>query len=203
MNYLAHFYLSYGNENLILGNLIADSVKGRLNSANFVGISPEILQGIKLHREIDRYTDTHPIVKQSITRLKPKYGLYAGVLVDMYYDHLLARNWNIYSNEPLELFVARIYQLFLQKKQQIPVSMAKMVHSMIERDWLCNYRNEETLQWAFAGLARRAKFESKMEQGLEDLLENYLDFLQDFLAFFPQINAHCKNFLANNTVPNI
>ena len=76
--------------------------------------------------------------------------------------------------------------------------MDKLVQSMTQRDWLGNYRFEENLNWAFAGLARRAKFESKMELGLEDLLENYLEFLNDFLEFFPQIIAHCKTFVAEN-----
>ena len=198
MNYLAHFYLSDNDENLILGNLIADSVKGRLDADNFRDFSKEIIFGVKLHREIDRFTDSHEVVKRSIERLRPKYKRYSGVLVDMYYDHLLARNWNMFSDEPLEVYAHRIYSLFEQKKGLIPASMDKLVQSMTQRDWLGNYRFEENLNWAFAGLARRAKFESKMELGLEDLLENYLEFLNDFLEFFPQIIAHCKTYVAEN-----
>jgi acyl carrier protein phosphodiesterase len=200
MNYLAHFYLSFGNDELILGNLIADTVKGKLNSERFSIFDKGIIKGVQLHREIDRFTDSHPIVKQSIHRIKPKYGRYASVLVDMYYDHLLARNWHSFSNEPLEIFAQRMYSLFAEKQTIIPPEMDRLVQSMTQRDWLCNYRQEETLSWAFAGLARRAKFNSKMELGMDDLLEHYLDFLNDFLEFFPIIISHCQLFINTNAV---
>ncbi len=200
MNYLAHFYLSHNNENLILGNLIADSMNGRLDSPQYAAFIDEIILGIKLHREIDWYTDNHPVVRQSIHRLQPKYRKYSGVIIDMYYDHLLARNWNKYSDIPLELYSARVYQIFEKHKNAIPLKMSRLVNSMISRDWLSNYRFEENLTWAFAGLSKRAKFESKMENALEDLMENYLEYLNEFSEFFPQIIAHCKQFLDKNNL---
>ncbi len=200
MNYLAHFYLSHNNENLILGNLIADSMNGRLDSPQYAAFIDEIILGIKLHREIDWYTDNHPVVRQSIHRLQPKYRKYSGVIIDMYYDHLLARNWNKYSDIPLELYSARVYQIFEAHKNAIPLKMSRIVNSMISRDWLSNYRFEENLNWAFAGLSKRAKFESKMENALEDLMENYLEYLNEFSEFFPQIIAHCKQFLEKNNL---
>lgn len=195
MNYLAHFYLSNENENLILGNLIADSMNGRLDSPQYEHFNPEIIEGIKLHREIDYFTDNHSVVKQSIHRLQAKYHKYSGVIIDMYYDHLLARNWNKFSNEPLELYSHRVYEIFEENKAIIPFKMNRMVHSMSSRDWLSNYRFEENLNWAFAGLAKRAKFESKMENALEDLMENYGEYLEEFLIFFPEIIEHCRGFL--------
>jgi acyl carrier protein phosphodiesterase len=197
VNYLAHFYLSEGNENLILGNLLADSMNGSLASPQYESFSNEILDGIRLHREIDSFTDNHPIVRQSIHRLQPKYRKYSGVIVDMYYDHLLARNWNKFSNEPIELYSARVYSLFEQHKDIIPFKMNRLVHSMTSRDWLSNYRFEENLDWAFKGIAQRAKFDSKMENALEDLMENYGEFLEEFLNFFPEIIAHCHQFIEN------
>jgi acyl carrier protein phosphodiesterase len=197
MNYLAHFYLSHDNDNLILGNLLADSMTGRLDSPQYANFNAEIIKGIKLHREIDRYTDNHPIVRQSMHRLQPKYRKYSGVIVDMYYDHLLARNWNKFSKIPLELYSARVYAIFEQNKVIIPFKMNRLVHSMSSRDWLSNYRFEENLNWAFNGLAKRAKFESKMENALEDLMENYSEFLTEFMEFFPEIIKHCENYLAD------
>jgi acyl carrier protein phosphodiesterase len=197
LNYLAHFYLSEGNENLILGNLLADSMNGSLDSPQYKIFNIEIIEGIKLHREIDHFTDNHPIVRQSIHRLQPKYHKYSGVIVDMYYDHLLARNWNKFSNEPLELYSHRVYDIFEKHKEIIPFKMNKLVHSMSSRDWLSNYRFEENLNWAFKGLANRAKFESNMENALEDLMENYGAFFDEFMEFFPQIIAHCHKFVHN------
>jgi acyl carrier protein phosphodiesterase len=195
MNYLAHFYLSKENENLILGNLIADSMNGRLDSPQYELFNKEIILGIKLHREIDFFTDNNEIVRQSIRRLQPKYHKYSGVIVDMYYDHILAKNWNKFSKIPLELYSARVYSIFEEHKSIIPFKMNRLVHSMSSRDWLSNYRFEENLKWAFSGLAKRAKFESKMEYAFDDLIENYKEFTEEFLLFFPQIIEHCADFL--------
>jgi acyl carrier protein phosphodiesterase len=200
MNYLAHFFLSNENENLILGNLLADSMNGRLDSPQYQQFESEIIDGIKLHREIDFFTDNNIIVKQSIRRLQPKYHKYSGVIVDMYYDHLLAKNWNQYSNTPLELYSARVYSIFENNKEIIPFKLNRVVHSMTTRDWLSNYRFEENLKWAFAGLAKRAKFDSKMELAYDDLIENYREFSEEFSAFFPQIIAHCNQFLTKKAV---
>ncbi len=202
MNYLAHFFLSNDNDNLIIGNLLADSMNGRLDSPQYAAFNREIIQGIKLHREIDYFTDNHIIVKQSIRRLQPKYHKYSGVIVDMYYDHLLARNWHQFSPIPLELYSARVYGIFEQNKAIIPLKMGKMVHSMISRDWLSNYRFEENLNWAFAGISKRAKFDSKMEYALGDLMENYGEYQNEFLAFFPLIIKHCEQFLLDNSINN-
>ncbi|MES2797587.1 MAG: ACP phosphodiesterase [Bacteroidota bacterium] len=199
MNYLAHFYLSNENENLILGNLIADSMNGRLDSPKFNIFSAEIIKGIQLHREIDSFTDNHPIVRQSIHRLQSKYHKYSGVIIDMYYDHLLARNWNQFSNVPLELYSARVYTIFEENKEIIPFKMNRLVHSMTSRDWLSNYRFEENLNWAFLGLSKRAKFDSKMEFALTDLMEDYGKYLEEFLIFFPEIIKHCQLFLGDNS----
>lgn len=194
MNYLAHFFLSNENENLILGNLIADSMNGKLDSPQYELFNPEIIMGIKLHREIDYFTDNHPVVRQSIHRLQPKYHKYSGVIVDMYYDHILARNWNKFSDEPLELYSHRVYKIFEENKAIIPFKMNRLVHSMSARDWLSNYRFEENLNWAFVGLAKRAKFESNMENAAEDLMENYGEYLTEFLTFFPEIIEHCRKW---------
>jgi acyl carrier protein phosphodiesterase len=200
LNYLAHFYLSEGNKNLILGNLLADSMNGSLDSPKYLAFDWEIINGIKLHREIDKFTDNHPTVRQSIHRLQPKYHKYSGVVVDMYYDHLLARNWNKFSKEPIELYSSRVYKIFEEHKSIIPLKMNKMVHSMTSKDWLSNYRFEENLNWAFKGLSQRAKFDSKMELALGDLMENYGDFQNEFLDFFPQIIVHCQEFIALNNI---
>jgi acyl carrier protein phosphodiesterase len=197
MNYLAHFYLSQNNDNLILGNLLADSMTGSLQSVKYEHFSPEIVLGMKMHREIDSYTDAHPVVRQSIHRLQPKYHKYSGVIIDMYYDHILAKNWNQYSNTPIELYSAHVYQIFEENKKIIPFKMNKLVHSMTSRDWLSNYRFEENLKWAFAGLAKRAKFISNMEFAYDDLMEHYYEFTEEFKVFFPEIISHINNFIEN------
>jgi acyl carrier protein phosphodiesterase len=198
MNYLAHFHLSGKNNDLILGNLIADTLKGPLQSKNFETIRPEIVRGIKLHRAIDYFTDSHHTVKESIKIIQPKYHKYSGILVDMYYDHFLARNWNKFHDQPIELYANNVYKMFQNHIDDIPETVHKMLESMVSRDWLSNYRFKETMEWAFKGLARRAKFNSSMELGLEDLMLHYGPLQEHFLAFYPEIQAYCKAYLAQN-----
>ena len=119
MNFLAHLYLSGNNKEVILGNFIADAVKGKeLNR-----YKEQVQVGIRLHRAIDTYTDKHPVVEKSKERLRGKYHKYAGVIVDMFYDHFLAANWNEYSNEPLNKFTSNAYRIlilnFLVKKDPL------------------------------------------------------------------------------------
>ena len=104
MNFLAHLYLSGDNEQIIVGNFIGDFVKGRNALQTF---DPTIALGIELHRAIDQFTDTHPVVRSSKDRLRPKYRHYAGVIVDIFYDHFLARKWNDYHKTPLPEFAQR------------------------------------------------------------------------------------------------
>src|ERR1700739_88451 len=105
VNFLAHLYLAGEDEGLIVGNFIADSVKGN----KFNDYEPRIAKGIQMHREIDFFSDTHPVYRQSVHRLAPTYGKFSGVITDMFYDHFLAKYWNNYSNIPLKDFVENAY----------------------------------------------------------------------------------------------
>ena len=106
MNYLAHIYLSENDEKVAIGNFISDSIRGK----NYLNYPKEIQVGILLHREIDTFTDAHPIVRKSTKRLHKNYGHYAGVIVDVFYDHFLAKNWCHYSSVPLEVFIQNFYR---------------------------------------------------------------------------------------------
>ncbi len=107
MNFLAHLYLSKKNKNILIGNFIADAVKGKKHNL----YSKEVQAGILLHREIDNYTDNHPIVRKSKRRLNKRYGHYNGVIIDILYDHFLAKNWNNYSEIPW-MFMQKIFIIF-------------------------------------------------------------------------------------------
>src|SRR5258708_9145485 len=101
----------------MVGNFIGDFVKGRSLVATY---GDGIAKGIELHRAIDEFTDHHPVVKLSKNRLRPKYRHYSGVIVDIFYDHFLAANWNTYSEEPLDRYAARVYQIVLEHKTILP-----------------------------------------------------------------------------------
>jgi acyl carrier protein phosphodiesterase len=191
MNFLAHLYLSGDDEQLVVGNFIADHVKGN----NVFKYSDGIQKGIRLHREIDTFTDAHPIFLQSKSRLADSYRKYAGVVVDMFYDHFLSANWTSYSAEDMESFVDRIHDIIVKRYPILPHRSQQFVAYMKKFNWLSGYGTIGGLTRALRGMANRTPFESKMEQAVKDLTGNYEVFKQEFQEFFPQIIDHTGEYL--------
>lgn len=196
MNFLAHIYLSGDNNDIKIGNFLGDFVKGNLDNIHNSHIKKEVLQGIALHRAIDSFTDSHEVVRQSIERLHPKYHKFSGIVVDMFYDHIFAKNFSEYSSIPLSAFSQTFYQLLIERKEEIPKSMERLVNSMISRDWLSNYANYEGIEWSLRGISQRLKFKSGIEFAVEDLKNDYELYKKEFDIFFPILINHCQVFLA-------
>lgn len=188
MNFLVHIFLSGKNKDIILGNFIADMVKGR----QIQKYSPEIVKGIMLHREIDRFTDNHPIVALSKKRLRNKYRHYSGVIVDMYYDHFLAKNWNDYSEEPINRTAGNAYKILLSNVLILPPKVKRILPFMIAENWLVNYANPESLQRNFEGMSKRTAYKSGMENAVQDLLLDYNSYYAEFAKFFPELSDYIK-----------
>lgn len=189
MNYLAHFYLSGDSEDLIIGNFIADTVKGsQLNN-----YSEEIKKGIALHRSIDSYTDTHPTVRKSKERLRKNYRKYANVIVDIFYDHFLARNWANYSNTPLLQYSESIYKT-LDSKQHLFPHKSKLFYSYMTKNNILNaYAEIGGIDKVLYGMSRRATFISNMEKATNDLELYYELFEEEFRIFFPDLKNHVSS----------
>ncbi len=183
MNFLSHLYLAGNSDGLIIGNFIADSVKG----SDFNSFSKEIQQGILLHRKIDTFTDAHPVVEQSKQRLREKYRKYAGVIVDIYYDHYLAIDWNTYSPVSLEVFTESIYTLVQNNQAILPVKSVQFTRYMLEHNILYGYSKLEGIERVLKGMARRTTFESNMEHAIHDLREHFSLFENEFKQFFPEL----------------
>lgn len=185
MNFLAHLYLSPENTEIMIGNFIADHIRGN----NYKEFSIEIQQGIFLHREIDTFTDAHEIVRKSKRRLHPRYRHYSGVIIDIFYDYFLAKNWNNYSEIPLDIYTKSIYQLFNEIKDELPVKSQNFIKYMIEYDILFNYNNKAGIAKVLNGMNTRTKGLSQMNLAIEDLevLENELQ--EDFTLFFKDLIA--------------
>ncbi|HCW07729.1 MAG TPA: DUF479 domain-containing protein [Cytophagales bacterium] len=192
MNFLAHLYLSGDNPPIKVGNFIGDFVKGK-NIEEQLG--SEIAKGVLLHREIDWFTDHHPIVKQSKDRLRAKYKHYSGVITDIYFDHFLARNWDRFSEQILPDFAEDSYSLIQQHDSILPSEVKYMMTHMIRGNWLVNYSKIEGIHRALSGMAHRAKFDSKMEEASEELQKNYTDFEGDFFSFFPELKKFATDWL--------
>jgi acyl carrier protein phosphodiesterase len=191
MNFLAHIYLSGKDENLILGNFIADMVKGR----QIEKYSPDVVKGIRLHRKIDEFTDTHPFVTRSKNRIRKKYRHYSGVVVDMFYDHFLAINWTDYSDESLEIFVQNAYNVLLKNYIILPRRAKFILPIMMGSNWLVNYADLHSLQRHMEGMARRTSFNSGMEDAVADLKKHYSEFRQDFAEFFPELMSFSLKYI--------
>jgi acyl carrier protein phosphodiesterase len=193
MNFLAHLYLSGKEEDVIVGNFVADAVKG-----NFLNRFPEGMErGIRLHREIDHYTDSHPVFRASKSRLSPKYRMFAGVIVDMYYDHFLAKYWHEYSEEKLEKLVSKTYFLLIRRYHLLPPRSKKLLPFMITQNWLVGYRDFDHLKRVFGGMSRRTSHDSGMEHAVEDLQADYASYENEFRIFFPEIISHIGQFRSN------
>lgn len=197
MNFLAHLYLSGDNTSVMLGNFIGDFVKGK-NLMEKVG--PEMAKGIELHREIDFFTDQHPIVRESKKRLRPKYRHYSGVIVDVFYDHYLAKNWNDYHHQLLPDYANRVYNLIQKNNALLPERVNMMMPYMIKGNWLVNYATLDGIHRALSGMTRRTPYESKMDESISDLKENYEEFKTEFITFFPELRKHCKDWLGSKIV---
>ncbi|MDQ3534863.1 MAG: ACP phosphodiesterase [Bacteroidota bacterium] len=189
MNFLAHLYLAGDSEPIILGNFLGDFVKGRLLQQ----FEPSILKGIALHRNIDSFTDGHYVVKESKNRLRKQYRHYSGVLVDMYYDHLLAKNWKEFAPHSLEDFTANTYQILNNHIAIFPQKAQYMLPYMIRDNWLLNYRSTKGIEEALQGMAKRTKFKSGLETGTDELLIYYKEFEEEFMDFFPDLIKYVKN----------
>lgn len=153
-----------------------------------------IANGILLHREIDFYTDAHPIVSMSKDKLRKRYRHYAGVIVDMYYDYFLAKNFAQYSDIPLEDFAQSSYEVMQKHWEIIPSKAQGMLPYMIKGNWLVNYAKPEGIHRALQGLSRRTKFDSKLEMAIQDLYEHHDTFEGEFHAFFKEIVQHISQF---------
>jgi len=183
MNFLAHLYLSKDNKDIMIGNFIADGIPGN----KFEHYSKEIKQGILLHREIDTFTDAHPIVRQSKRRLHTRYKHYKGVVIDIFYDHYLAKNWQLYSEIPLGTYVQSVYSLLQDNFDILPVKTQHLLPYMIKYDWLYNYQYKEGIKEVLTGMNRRTKGISQMNLAIEDLEQLDNEFEKDFMLFFEDL----------------
>jgi acyl carrier protein phosphodiesterase len=188
MNFLAHIYLSFGDPDITIGNFIADSIRGN----KFEHLPPRVIKGIKLHRQIDTFTDAHRLHKESSKRLHANYSHYSRVIVDIYYDHYLAKNWDRYSDAPLEEFVDNFYDLLEDYYAILPESVKRMMPYMIADNWLLNYRKMEGIANVLNGMNRRTKNKSKMNLAIVDLEEHYKEFETEFTSFFEELIIFSK-----------
>jgi acyl carrier protein phosphodiesterase len=185
VNFLAHLYLSGDNPDLQIGNFIADFIKAN----RFTHLPISIQKGIFLHRQIDTYTDAHPVVKQSKHRLHKRYRHYNGIIIDIFYDHFLAKNWRNYHKVPLEDYSKRFYTLLQKNKTLLPHSVIQFMAYLIKENWLLSYAGFDGIEKTLIGMNKRTKNKSQMHLAIADLKLHYNDFESDFTSFFENLRT--------------
>ena len=188
MNFLAHIYLSGNNDQLIIGNFIADFIRGN----KYKHLPQEIQNGILLHRQIDSFTDANKIVRKSKRRLHERYGHYDGIIIDIFYDHFLAKHWDNYANISLAETESKFIKLMNDNLNLLPEKVKKILPYIESQHWLVNYANFTGIENALIGMNKRTKLKSKMDLAIEDLKLNYTDFEQDFTSFFKELHTFSK-----------
>lgn len=186
MNFLAHIYLSGDNDLIKIGNFMADGIHGK----NFDNFPLDIQKGIILHRSIDSFTDNHPIFRQSTKRLHANYHHYSGIIVDIFYDHFLAKNWKIYSDEELEDFIARFYQSLETNYDFLTEKTQQMMPYLIKQNWLSSYQSIDGIEMILEKMDNRMKRNSTMRFSVAELRTYYFEFESEFTTFFEELKTH-------------
>jgi acyl carrier protein phosphodiesterase len=188
MNFLAHLFLSGNDEEIMVGNVLADRMRGS-KSEEF---SEKIKKGIRLHRIIDEYTDSHPVVIESKQRLRPEFGHYAPVIVDVFYDHFLAANWKEYSDVPINDFAARCYYALKKYRKLFGGGFQIALVYMRFRNLLVSYSTFKGVQFALERMSGRARNASNLVAAVDELKKNYPHYQKEFSLFFPELVKYVK-----------
>jgi acyl carrier protein phosphodiesterase len=174
------------DEDHVVGQVLADFLERGWQDR----VSPGVLRGIRLHQQADLYTDRHELFRRSRERLPEHLRRYAGIVVDIFYDHLLANHWARFHDAPLEQFAQSRYRILESRTQEMTGRLRAALPIMVDRDWLTSYRNIEGLERALAGVSRRLKRANPIADAGAALRADREGFEQDFLAFFPDLAAH-------------
>ena len=191
MNFLAHIYLSGDSDLIKIGNFMADGVRGN----KYLELHSEIQKGIILHRTIDTFTDAHPVFRQSTKRLHANYHHFSGVIVDVFYDHFLAKNWSLYSDEKLEDYVDNFYNSLNTNHDLLTEKAQMMKPYMIQQNWLLSYKTIDGIEKILSQMDNRIKRESNMRFSVQQLRLFYKEFEDDFTIFFEDLQLITKHKL--------
>jgi acyl carrier protein phosphodiesterase len=195
MNYLVHFLLAGDDDELRLGDVLGDFVKGRVARFEHEGVTDRMRTGIQLHRTIDAFSDRHPAVLRSKGILAPEYGRLSGVIVDVFYDHVLARRWAEHHTQPLPAYTQRVYGCLRQNLHRLPAPVHPLIHAMSRGDWLRRYASAAGIDRALQGIAARRPVAAHIGTAGRLLSEHFDRFSADFDEFFPDLRARCQEFL--------
>lgn len=189
MNFLAHLYLSGNDPDILVGNFMGDFVKGRVDD----GYPDPVRNGILLHRRIDSYTQNHPLFLRSRQRIGPGYRLYRGVLVDIFYDHFLAREWDSWSAEPLDSWLVRTRAIINLRRAELPEKLQSLVEVIFD-ELLPSYREVTGIGRALARMSRRITRPNPLAGAERELVTHYTELSEDFRSFLPDVTRFAQEY---------
>ena len=194
MNWLAHLLLAKSTPERRLGNVLGDLVKGEARKS----LGSELQLGIACHQAIDLFTDSHPIVRHSKQTIAPEYRRFAGVLVDVFYDHILASNWQDYSDLELSDFTTSIYASWDGYLEALPPYARGVIQRLIAEDWMASYSSRSGIEATLARISwrlnRRSKRSYDLTTAISELISNYAVLEEDFQQFFPQLQLYTNSW---------
>lgn len=192
MNYLAHMQLSCSDDYLLMGNFLADM----LDLHETEKLPEAYQQGVKLHRLIDSFTDTHPVVSEVNKLLHPNHHKYAPVVSDVIFDYFLALNWSKFESRPLESFCQMVYQIIGDHMHLLSGRKRNMVEHMVADNFLMKYTNIEGMQFVFNKMSARSRYVSNFPKAIEDIEIHYDEINRLFNLFYPdlvgEVNRFCR-----------
>lgn len=197
MNWLAHLYLSEDDVENRLGNILADVVKGKDRKP----LSAGIRRGIACHQTIDAFTDFHPLVLGCKQYFHPDFRIFGGIVLDVYFDHLLAVNWARYSEIPLDRFLQEIYESFVAYPGELPDKIRTHLGRIAREDLLGSYRTMEGIEKTLVRISLRLKRPVKLQQTLEGLTQNRPAIENAFHLFLPQLRSHVLSWSERHAPP--
>ncbi len=190
MNFLAHALLAGDDPALIVGGVVGDWIKGALPA----GLPDDLARGVALHRAIDHHAESHPAFCRSRSRISPGRRRYAGVLVDVFYDHLLARDWVTHHQQPLQAYCAEVYALIEARLPDLPIESHAGLRLMAREDWLSSYAEVEGIAAILARMSRRARQPNPLLHGEQEFLADAVGFAGDFHAWITDTREFCAQW---------
>lgn len=182
MNYLAHIFLADADDKNRIGNLLGDFVS-KTDDATF---EKSVRDGILMHRKLDCFTDSHPVFLTSKRRVSESHRRYSGILIDMFYDHFLAKHWSRYSTLSLTAFTEQFYYSLENYSEHLPDKLLNVLPDMIKENWLCSYQEIAGIEKALARISKRISKANSLATAIDELKQNYHEFEADFESFFPR-----------------
>ncbi len=195
MNHVAHCFLSFGNEDLLIGNFIGDFIKGNTWKAYQEGVQ----QGILLHRFIDDYTDRHPASDRSVERIRQFARRYSAPVTDVLYDHLLILHWEQYSSQSYEHFTQETYSMLHRRVAEMPETLQERFPRMVAADFLNGYSSQEGMRFVMERFSKRLHIELDVSAMMDHFFKEIDYFSQDFRQFFPDLVQHAQQQVSSNT----